>query len=71
MDATQLVGDYEEWIDTPSPVESPASKLWRMRRLQADAILRGWDHADIDAWLADNAARIEAEYAVLYAELVK
>lgn len=65
MDATWLVGKYEEWIDTPFPAQSAASQLWTMRRAREFAIRRGWDHADIDAWLADNGPRIEAECAGL------
>ena len=62
-----LTGDTEEWLDD-APVESPASQLWRIKRTQEDARQRGWTCPDVDAWLNENAERIEAECRAKYAQ---
>jgi len=54
----QMLRDEEELMDVP---ELPSVMLWRMRETQADARRRGWECADVDAWLERNAAKIEAD----------
>ena len=58
------MGVYEgEELLADAP-ELPVVMLRRLRELQQEYRRRGWECDDVDEWLMQNAARIEAEYRV-------